>query len=80
MRLSEAKKLISQSTIVRKPEINTKMTERTKAPERFKLLVKNSNISDIVAEITKTVLNETSELRVVGRSVLSFSMALLYSI
>lgn len=74
MRLSEAKKLISQSTIVRKPEINTKMIERTKAPE------KNSNISDIVAEITKTVLNETSGLRVVGRSVLSFSMALLYSI
>ena len=77
MRLSEAKKLISQSTIVRKPEINTKMMERTKAPKRFQLLVKNSNISDIVAEITKTVLNETSGLRVVGRSGLSFSMALL---
>ena len=77
MRLSEPKKLISQSTIVRKPEINTKMIERTKAPKRFKLLVKNSNISDIVAEITKTVLNETSGLRVVGRSGLSFSMALL---
>ena len=77
MRLSEAKKLISQSTIVRKPEIDTKMIERTKAPKRFKLLVKNSNISDIVAEITKTVLNETSGLRVVGRSGLSFFMALL---
>ena len=77
MRLSEAKKLISQSTIVRKPEIDTKMIERTKAPKRLKLLVKNSNISDIVAEITKTVLNETSGLRVVGRSGLSFSMALL---
>ena len=77
MRLSEAKKLISQSTIVRKPEINTKMVERTRVPKRFKLLVKNSNISDIVAEITKTVLNETSGLRVVGRSGLSFSMALL---
>ena len=77
MRLSEAKKLISQSTIVRKPEIKTKMVERTRAPKRFKLLVKNSNISDIVAEITKTVLNETSGLRVVGRSGLSFSMALL---
>lgn len=77
MRLSEAKKLISQDTMVRKPEMHTKTVEINKTPKRSRSLVKNSSINDIVAEMTKTVLDETKRLRVVGRSGLSFSMALL---